>query len=90
MKSYQQLNLNVDERSQARKYIPKIRISMVKEVYVSNTVFSCSQAIAESEIIEKELRNSDREKFICIHLNVRNQILSYEVVSIGSLSLSIV
>ena len=73
-----------------RKYIPNIQISMVKEVYVSNTVFSCSQAIAESEIVEKELRNSDREKFICTHLNVKNQIISYEVVNIGSLSSSIV
>ena len=32
----------------------------------------------------------DREKFICLHLNTKNNLLSYEVVSIGSLNASLV
>ena len=90
MKSYQQLSLKANEGSQTGKYIPKIQISMVKEVYLSSTRYSCSEEIANNEIVEKELRHSDREKFICIHLNIKNQIISYEVVSIGSLTSSIV
>ena len=90
MKSYQQLGFKVNENNSKGNYIPKIQISMVKEIYVSDTKYSCSQDIAESEITKKELRNSDREKFICIHLNIKNQIISYEVVSMGSLTSSIV
>ena len=89
MKSYQQLGFEVNESSKGN-YIPKVQISMVKEVFVSNTAYRCSEDVANSEIAEKELRNSDREKFICVHFNIRNQIISYEVVSMGSLTSSIV
>ena len=40
--------------------------------------------------MQKELRSSDRGKFVCIHFNIKNQIISYEVVSMGSLTCSIV
>ena len=90
MKSYQQLGFTVNENDSKGNYMPRIQIGLVKEIYVSNPSFSCSQAIAEGEIAEKELKNSDREKFICIHLNIKNQIISYEVVSMGSLACSLV
>ena len=90
MKSYQQLSLKANEGSQTGKYIPKIQISMVKEIYISKESFKNSAEIAQSEIVEKELRHADREKFICLHLNVKNNIISYEVVSIGNLSSSLV
>ena len=90
MKSYQQLNLKTSTDHTGGSYVPKVQISLVKEVYVSSTYYRCSEEIAQSEIAEKELRHSDREKFICIHFNIRNQIISYEVVSVGSLSSSIV
>ena len=89
MKSYQQLGFEVNGGSQGN-YIPKVQISMVKEIYVSNTACSCSEAVAQCEIVQKELRSSDREKFICIHFNIKNQIISYEVVSMGILTCSIV
>ena len=90
MKGYQQLKFEVKEMNLSGKYIPKIQVSMIKEIFVSNTTYSCSEAVAQSEIVEKELRNSDREKFICLHFNFKNQIISYEVVSMGSLNCSIV
>jgi DNA repair protein RadC len=90
MKGYQQLKFEVNEIDLSGKYVPKIQVSMVKEIFVSNTTYSCSEAVAQSEIVEKELRNSDREKFICLHFNFKNQIISYEVVSMGSLNCSIV
>ena len=89
MKGYQQLGFSVNESSLGN-YIPKVQISMVKEIYVSNTAYRCSEDVANSEIAEKELRNSDREKFICIHFSINNKIISYEVVSMGSLTSSIV
>jgi DNA repair protein RadC len=89
MKGYQQLGFEVNEVSKGN-YIPKVQISMVKEVFVSNTAYRCPEDVANSEIADKELRNSDREKFICIHFNIKNKIISYEVVSMGSLTSSIV
>lgn len=89
MKGYQQLSLNVNEDSRSN-YIPKVQVSMVKEIFVSNIAYSCSEEVAQGEIAEKELRNSGREKFICVHFNIKNRIISYEVVSMGSLTSSIV
>jgi len=89
MKGYQQLGFEVNE-DKTSHYIPKVQISMVKEVFISNTAYRCSEDVANSEIADNELRNSDREKFICVHFNVKNQIISYEVVSMGSLTSSIV
>ena len=89
MKGYQQLGFSINEDSRGN-YIPKVQVSMVKEIFVSSTAYSCSEDVAQCEIVEKELRNSDREKFICIHFNIKNRIISYEVVSMGSLTCSIV
>ena len=89
MKGYQQLGFEVNEVPKGN-YVPKVQISMVKEVYVSNTAYRCSEDVAQSEIADNELRSSDREKFICVHFNIKNQIISYEVVSMGSLTSSIV
>ena len=89
MEGYQQLGFEVNGGLQGT-YIPKVQVSMVKEIFVSNTAYSCSEAVAQCEIVQKELRSSDREKFICIHFNIKNQIISYEVVSMGSLACSIV
>jgi hypothetical protein len=90
MKGYKQLGFQVNENDLSGRYVPKIQISLVKEIYVSNTAYSCSEAVAQCEIVEKELKNADREKFICIHFNIKNNIISYEVVSTGSLTCSIV
>jgi len=89
MNGYQQMVLEANEEVKG-SYIPKIQVSMVKEIHVSNNYYSCSEDVANCEIVENELKNSDREKFICMHFNVKNQIISYEVVSMGSLTCSIV
>jgi len=89
MNGYQQMVLEANEEVKG-SYIPKIQVSMVKEIHVSNNYYSCSEDVANCEIVENELKNSDREKFICMHFNVKNQIISYEVVSMGSLNSSIV
>ena len=70
-------------------FIPQVEVLMVREVQLSNPQYRCSEEIAKSEIA-KDLLKSDREKFICIHLNIKNQIISFEVVSTGSLTSSIV
>jgi DNA repair protein RadC len=37
-----------------------------------------------------DIRRSDREHFVCFHLNARNVVLSMETVSIGTLNASLV
>ena len=38
----------------------------------------------------KKLSNCDREQFICLHLNARNEVIGYEVIAIGTLAVTIV
>jgi len=90
MKGYKQLGFQINDSGLAAKFIPNIQISLVKEIFISDTAYNCSEAVAQCEIVEKELKNADREKFICIHFNIKNHIISYEVVSMGSLTSSIV
>jgi len=70
-------------------FIPQVELSMVKEIKTSAHKYNSSEEVAKSEFAENLLK-SDREKFICIHLNIKNQIISFEVVSTGSLTSSIV
>jgi len=37
-----------------------------------------------------EIRNSDREHFVALHLDARNQVTALEIVSTGSLNASLV
>ena len=85
MKSYQ-----TKETKQFGNRIPCVEVIMVKEVSVSNDAFRSHEDVVKSEIVEKELKYSDREKFICLHLNSKNRIISYEVVSIGTINMSVV
>lgn len=50
-------------------------------------IISCP---ADTLAFVQEIRSQDREHFLAIYLNARNQVLRSEVVSIGSLSASIV
>ena len=70
-------------------FIPQVELSMVREVKISGQKYNSSEEVARSEFAENLLK-SDREKFICMHLNVKNQIISFEIVSTGSLTSSIV
>ena len=70
-------------------FIPQVELSMVREVKISGQKYNSSEEVAKSEFAENLLK-SDREKFICMHLNVKNQIISFEIVSTGSLTSSIV
>jgi len=48
MKGYQQLGLSANEDSQGN-YIPKVQVSIVKEVFVANTSYSCSKDVVDCE-----------------------------------------
>ena len=42
------------------------------------------------DILKDELKDKDREHFICLHLNAKNVVMAKETISIGSLNASIV
>jgi DNA repair protein RadC len=41
-------------------------------------------------LLEPEMRNLDKEHFVCVFLSTKNQVINTEVVSIGSLNAAIV
>jgi len=71
-------------------YIKKLEFRLVNYVCDKVFKFKCSDDVANSKIIKDELVNCDREKFLVFLLDGKNRVSSYEVVSIGSLSSSIV
>ncbi len=85
--------LGVDEIREegSTVYVAKIRLSVVRESTASEPItIGCPEDVASLDFIKSELVSSDREKFICLHLNIKHMVISYEVVSIGSLNSSIV
>lgn len=69
--------------------IPRLEILVVSDISVdSNRIHSCED-IFGNEIVKRELRHADREKMLALHLNAKHEIISYEIVSIGSLTTSL-
>jgi DNA repair protein RadC len=77
------------EKKKLFSLIPQVEVSMVREIKAASKSYRSSEEVAGSEFADSLLK-SDREKFLCLHLNVKNQIISFEVVSTGSLTSSIV
>ena len=74
-----------------KDYIKRIEIREVA-IGVKEKIkrYRCAEEVFNSDIVKYELKGADREKFICIHLDGKNRIRHYEVVSVGSLNSSIV
>jgi DNA repair protein RadC len=82
----EQLNFSFD-----KIYIQRIKLCVVRENSNDEKLkVTDPEAIAKLKLIKDELLNSDREKFICLHLDTKHQLISYEIVSVGSLSMAIV
>ena len=63
--------------------------SKISEVEVK---FSCSKDVAENSFIHKLFtdQDNDKEKLYVIILNVKNRVIGYSLISMGSLTASIV
>lgn len=74
-----------------KSYVQKITISLVREHTDDiSKKMTTPEEIASLSLIDKELINCDREKFIVLHLSTKNQLISYEIVSIGNLNATII
>ncbi|MHB1417970.1 MAG: JAB domain-containing protein [Bacillota bacterium] len=71
------------------KSIPVVKIIMMKErqVLYENPVTSCDVA---AEVAQKFLEGADRENFIILCLDIKNNITAINTVSIGCLNASMV
>ena len=67
----------------------RVRVQLVRERAgpFGNTI-NCAGDIAA--LLTSELAQLDREHFVCLHLDVKNRLISRETVSIGHLSAALV
>jgi DNA repair protein RadC len=69
-------------------YINRVRVSVVKEpAYSGSGALTCPGDIVT---LLSDLKTSDREQFLTIHLDNKNNIISIEVTSVGTNNLSLV
>jgi len=86
-----QLRIDEVEKKGGIVYIAKIKLVAVREsTEMKKKCVNGPADVAGLPFIMEELADCDREKFICLHLNTRNAVIAYDVVSIGTLSSSLV
>ncbi len=80
-----------ERRSPSTQYIPVYRVELVRERTIK---VEPRRAIRNSDdvvaILRDEMLKADREKFVCLMLNVKNYIIGMEYTSVGSLASSII
>jgi len=70
------------------KYIvPEMRLALIKEPGVKPVPIGCPDDL--DKFVEP-LRFYSEEKFVCFHLNAKNEVIGYCIVSHGTLSASLV
>ena len=71
-------------------YIPRFRISLVRETRGTYTEQKLSSSADADRLLRSMLQNLDREHFIVIGLDAKNAVIGMNTVSIGSLNMAIV
>ncbi len=87
----EQLNTGGSKGEGGKIYIAKIKLSLIRENTSSKPiVINGPDDVASLDFIREEIISSDRENFVCLHLSIKHSVLSYEIVSVGSLNCSVV
>lgn len=82
-----QLEIKETKDGKETLYVARIKLAVVRETTDTELLSVSSSAdVATLPFVKDELLHSDREKFLCLHLNTKNAVMSYEVVSIGTLN----
>ena len=71
-------------------YIPRFRISLVRETRGTYTEHKLSSSADADRLLRPMLQDLDREHFIVIGLDAKNAVIGMNTVSIGSLNMAIV
>jgi DNA repair protein RadC len=80
-------DLNIKPKSYR---IPRIRFSMIRESFVNSPIKKISNSRELVDFLHAQLDDWDREVFMVLHLDSKNNILDIHIASIGSLSTSLV
>ncbi len=76
-----------DLRRHLKYIIPEIRLALIKEPGVNAQSISCPQDLHK---FVEPLQHYSEEHFIAFNLDVKNQVIGYQLVSHGTLSASLV
>lgn len=80
----------VKERG-TKVYVAKLTLKLaVEESEGEDIIINGPEDVANLEFIKEDLIPADRECLFCLHLTIKHKVVSYEVVSIGSLNQSVV
>ena len=81
----------VETHNGGKTYVSKVSVSLVREeLATERTIISHPEDVYNLSFLRKEFDFADREKFIVLHLSTKNEVISYEIVSIGTLNASLV
>jgi DNA repair protein RadC len=72
--------------------IPQLKVVVVGSIAAEDGekyVVSSAESVYELPMLNELMRTADRETFVCLHLNTKNHLISWEVISIGSLNASL-
>jgi DNA repair protein RadC len=72
------------------KAIPIYRVTLVREGKVQGTYGKITSAATASMLLQTYLADADREHFVVVLLDRKNQVIGINTVSIGSLTASVV
>ena len=78
-----------DVPSSARTWHYRVRVRLVRE-RAGTPSPALRRAADIAALLGPEMMHLDREQFVCCHLDVKNRLISREVVSIGHLSAALV
>ena len=88
----EQTTLFVEEHTTQRKRgsIPIYRVTLVREGKMPTYESRIRSSATASAILQEYLAGTDREHFVILMLDQKNQVIGIHTVSIGSLSASVV
>ncbi len=78
------------ETTATARYIPVYHVELVRDRSIKAaprpSIHNSDDVVA---ILQEELLSSDREKLVCLMLNAKNVIVGMDIVSIGTLTMSV-
>jgi DNA repair protein RadC len=78
------------EMPKRRKNVPIYRVTLVREGKIQDSPGKITSSLMGSEVAYRYLEGTDRENFIVLLLDRKNQLIGINTVSIGSLTSAVV
>lgn len=73
--------------------IPQLKVVVVASIACEegkDYIVSSPESVHELPMIRELMSAADRETFVCLHLSTKNHLISWEIISVGSLNEGIV